>query len=95
MVHRFRALALVAGLGAASVLLPGAAKAYPPIPAPYAEIVPTPVGPGYAWQPGHWQWTGYRYAWVGGHYVPRLAAYHRWVPPHWGPRGFWVAGHWA
>lgn len=74
-----------------------AAQPYPPPPALYQEMVPRPPGPRYIWEPGHWQWNGYNYVWIRGHYIVVQARYHRWVHGHWaqGPGGWvWVPGGW-
>src|SRR5262249_41001211 len=39
-----------------------------PPPAPLAEERPAPKGPGDAWVPGYWHWTGMQYAWIPGHW---------------------------
>jgi WXXGXW repeat (2 copies) len=74
-----------------------AAQPYPPPPGLHAERVPPRPGSRYIWQPGHWVWNGYSYAWVRGHYVVRAPYYHHWMHGHWanGPGGWvWVAPHW-
>jgi hypothetical protein len=63
------------------------------------EVVPAPYGPpGLAsWEPGHWEWNGSTYFWVGGHYVERPAAGLIWVPGRWAPyhgHWQWFGGHW-
>ncbi len=67
----------------------------PAIPPPRVEAVPPPPTPRVVWQPGGWHFSGGSYVWVPGHYVKRLAAYHRWIPGHWDPGRVWVAGHWV
>jgi hypothetical protein len=70
---------------------------YGPIPPPRYEVVPPPPSAQYIWQPGHWHWDGYRYAWVGGHYVIRQPHYAAYVPGRWehhGPNWVWVPAHW-
>lgn len=73
---------------------------YPPIPVERVEVIPPPPRGREVvrWQPGHWQWDGVRYDWVGGHYVERLVGVTRWVPGHWDarPGGYgWVPGRWV
>ena len=75
-------------------MLPQAAGAYPPIPAPFVEVVPAAPGPAYVWRQGAWRWNGNGYVWARGEYVPRRPFYHAWVPGHWGPAGHWVPAHW-
>ena len=67
----------------------------PPVPAAQIEVVPPAPSTRVVWQPGGWHWNGGAYFWRPGHYVERLAAYHHWVPGHWGPDGAWIPGHWA
>lgn len=67
-------------------------------PPPPREVIPPPVHPGWAWQPGYHRWDGARYVWVPGAYVAPPRAGGRWVPGHWrnSPRGYvWVDGHWV
>ena len=75
-----------------------AAQPYPGIPALREErIPPPPPGARMVWEPGHWQWDGRAYAWVGGHYVRPGRAHAQWVHGHWanqGGRWVWVGGHW-
>jgi hypothetical protein len=82
---------LVAGLGSAGAQPPP--PGYAPIPPPRYEPVPPPPGGPMVWQPGHWHWDGYRYVWVGGHYVPVHRHHPRWVEGRWfwSPReGRWI-----
>jgi hypothetical protein len=79
-----------------------AAMAQPmPIPPPQAEFGPPPPPPGAAFvlEPGHWQWNGFRYVWVGRHWIHRGRGYTHFVPGHWanGPYGppHWVPEHWG
>ncbi len=65
----------------------------PPVPVARVEAVPPPPSAVVVWQPGGWHWDGRAYVWERGHYVQRLAAYHRWVPGHW-EGGAWIRGHW-
>lgn len=48
-------------------------------PPPYAVVVPPPRA-GFVWVPGYWQWTGYSYLWITGHWVPHRSGYY-WHPP--------------
>jgi YXWGXW repeat-containing protein len=70
-------------------------------PAPFAEVVPPPpqgAGAQFAWDPGHWYWSGEDYVWVAGHYVERPYRGSTWVPARWADdhRGEWIytPGHW-
>ena len=51
------------------------------------------------WEPGHWHWNGYRYIWIGGHYVQIRPAYRHYVEGRWvwAPRQgryVWAPAHW-
>lgn len=88
-------LALAAGLAGPVLAQPAP---YAPIPPLREELVPPPPGPRYVWAPGHWQWDGAQYVWVGGEYVLRHQGWHRWVHGAWRLRGgawVWVPGHWV
>jgi hypothetical protein len=66
---------------------------YAPIPPPRYEPIPPPPGGPMVWQPGHWHWDGYRYVWIGGHYVPTRPHWRRWEEGRWfwSPRqGRWI-----
>ncbi|MBD5654372.1 MAG: YXWGXW repeat-containing protein [Candidatus Eremiobacteraeota bacterium] len=68
----------------------------PPPPA-RVEVIPAAPGANYFWRPGHWDYVGSRYVWVGGAYIVRPRAGAVWIPGHLvqGPRRtFWVEGHW-
>ncbi|MBV9654901.1 MAG: YXWGXW repeat-containing protein [Acetobacteraceae bacterium] len=70
---------------------------YPPVPPPRYEVVPVAPPGRYIWQPGHWQWSGRGYVWVGGRYVPRYPHYAQYAPGGWVRRGgtwVWVPAHW-
>ncbi|OOV90856.1 YXWGXW repeat-containing protein [Pseudomonas sp. MF4836] len=52
--------------------------------------------PGYAWDRGHWRWSGRGYVWAPGYWQPMRGA--RWIPGHWqarGPNWYWKEGHWV
>ena len=74
------------------------AQPYPGIPVLRQErIPPPPHGPRMVWEPGHWQWTGNSYSWIGGHYVRPGRSNAQWVHGHWanqGGRQVWVPAHW-
>ncbi len=72
---------------------------YPPVPPPRYERMPPPPGGRYIWVPGHWQWNGYRYAWIGGRYDVRQPGWGHYVSGRWvwhGGAGRWVwrPAHW-
>jgi hypothetical protein len=63
------------------------------------EVIPPPPGSPEVtvWAPGHWEWSGRSYFWVGGHYVERPEPGLVWVPARWAERHGrweWVGGHW-
>ncbi|HJS86026.1 MAG TPA: hypothetical protein VJ779_11265 [Acetobacteraceae bacterium] len=92
--------ALLFGLAIAGAGPALAQPPYPPVPPPRTEPIPPPPSARYIWEPGHWQWNGVQYVWVGGHYVPRRPHYGRYVPGHWqwAPRQgryVWRPAHWA
>lgn len=102
-----RSFLLASALGAATLgaALPAAAQVYGGVyyvqsapPAPIYETVPVAPGAGYYWQPGYWNWNGYRYAWVRGQYAYAPYSGATWHPGHWahGRYGWsWRAGHWG
>lgn len=64
-------------------------------PAPRYEVLPA-ERPGFAWQPGYWQWRDGRHYWVRGHWVRERPGYH-WHPNRWVERdGRWYfeRGRW-
>jgi hypothetical protein len=49
------------------------------------------------WQPGHWQWNGYDYAWMEGRWLQRRPARAQWQPGQWvdvGGRWEWQPPGW-
>lgn len=94
------ASALAVGLVFAGTGVASAQPAYPPIPPPRVERIPPPPHGRYVWEPGHWQWTGARYTWIAGRYVPRRVRAGHYVPGHWqfSPREnryVWRPAHWS
>jgi hypothetical protein len=89
---------LLAGVGsflAASSVLAAVLIAPMAPPAPRFEAVPA-ARPGFAWDPGRWNWVGGRYAWVGGHWLPARPGF-RWDAGHWihaGAQWRWIDGRW-
>jgi hypothetical protein len=60
------------------------------------EVPPPSPGPAHRWLPGHWEWTGRRYAWIPGRWVEAPPG-SQWQDGHWmkRPRGWiWLPGHW-
>ncbi len=67
-------------------------------PPPPNEVIPQPPGPGYAWVPGHWYWTGDQYVWSHGYWTRPPVTGHVWVPAGWilwEGRYRYVPGRWA
>ena len=54
-------------------------------PAPRYEVLPAPR-PGYAWQPGYWDWRDGRHHWRKGYWVKERPGYY-WHPSRWEQRG--------
>jgi hypothetical protein len=49
------------------------------------------------WTPGHYEWNGHAYFWVGGHYIERPEPGLIWEPGRWLNRHGhweWAGGHW-
>jgi hypothetical protein len=70
---------------------------YGPVPDPHHEATPPPRS-GYYWEPGQWDWIGYRYVWHGGHWVVGGPRYGHWLPGHWSWNGYrwdWIPAHWG
>ncbi len=95
----------VAGVASARVYVGGEFFVPPVVIAPGApppireEVVPPPPGPAEVsiWTPGHWEWNGRSYFWVGGHYVERPEPGLFWEPGRWTARHGhweWIGGHW-
>jgi hypothetical protein len=64
-------------------------------PSARVEIAP-PARDGYAWSPGHWEWSGHAYYWVTGTWVVQRRGAH-YVASRWeqdGAQWHFVQGHW-
>jgi hypothetical protein len=91
------AAVLLIGTGSGSAQPP---PPFAPVPPPRQEFVPPhPHGGRLIWQPGHWRWDGFRYAWVGGDYIERWPHYSPYVEGRWlwAPqegRWIWRPAHW-
>lgn len=60
------------------------------------EVVPCP-GNSYVWIKGHWQWDGYRWVRVHGHWVEKPHAEAIWMPGCWCEHHHhwrWTEGYW-
>ena len=96
-------LACALGVAAFGAAVPAAAQVYGGYvqtgpPAPIYETTPVSPGSNYYWQPGYYNWNGYRYVWVHGHYAVMPYSGAVWRPGHWvqGPQGwYWRPGHWS
>lgn len=72
-------------------------------PAVRSEVVPPPPDAVAQWNPGHWNWDGYRWIWVAGRFVIPPSSVQtsgwRWIPGQWlqRPDGSWTwsEGHWG
>ena len=81
---------------APAVPAPGVSVQQPP-PPPRAEVQPPQPGPGYAWVPGYWTWSGNAWAWVPGRWERPPERTATWIPGQWVQRGdtwAWRSGHW-
>ncbi len=84
------------------LLLEGCAAlppSHPPVPPIPAEQVTAPPPSRFAliWQPGHFDWDGFGYRWVGGAWVERAGHGTLWQDGFWRttPAGaLWVPAHW-
>ena len=66
-------------------------------PPPVAEEVIVSPGPDYVWVPGCWEWNGWRWVWIRGHWAVPPYRGAVWVGGYWHHRGrdrFWVGGRW-
>lgn len=75
------------------------AMTHPPVPPVPVEAVPIPPRSQTVmiYQPGHWSWTGSRYAWIAGTWVERAGHGTLWQDGYWrgvGRNAEWVPGHW-
>jgi hypothetical protein len=89
----------VAGHDRASIHTHGSTAQTAP-PALRQETVAAVPGPRalYAWDPGHWRWSGSDYDWSPGRWIKRPYVNAEWVPARWMKRGdHWelVEGHWS
>ncbi len=70
----------------------------PPVPVEPTPVPVTPPQPGYSWVPAHWEWSGYGWTFVAGHYTLAPAPQAEWIPGYWKQGVFgqwrWIAGHW-
>jgi WXXGXW repeat (2 copies) len=56
---------------------------------------PPPPRAGYAWAPGHWEWSGRFYTWVSGTWIVEHRGH--WIPDRWeqsDTHWHFVRGHW-
>jgi hypothetical protein len=71
---------ILIGVGAANAQPP---PNYAPIPPLRQEVIPRAPNGRAVWEPGHWDWNGRRYVWLGGHYVDRRAQHGRYAEGNW------------
>ena len=74
-------------------------QAYPSVPPPQAELVPTPPPSSVPliWQPGHYDWSSAGFSWVPGRWVVRAGHGTLWQDGYWRRQGgsyIWVPAHW-
>ena len=88
--------------GAASLPPPNlqivAPKAPPPIQFEPVDPAPKSQVDYFAWDPGHWHWTGSDWFWIRGHYVEKPYTGSYWVKGHWDQRPYgwtWIPGYWS
>jgi WXXGXW repeat (2 copies) len=76
---------------------PGVVYARYAPPSPVYESVAVAPGPGYVWIPGHHEWRGQNYVWIGGRYVLPERGFRRYEPGRWRHNRngwYWVEGRW-
>jgi hypothetical protein len=64
-------------------------------PADRHEAVPRPRA-GFAWAPGHWEWTGHFYSWSSGTWIVEHRG-QQWAAAGWeqvGSQWHYLPGHW-
>jgi hypothetical protein len=62
------------------------------------ELAGSPPSPVYVWARGHYDWNGYEYVWIPGHWRERPHVRAVWIAGRWQKthRGWtWVDGHWS
>jgi len=98
-----RILRTVGALALAGILFVAAGPAHAAVyvriapPAPQAEVVGPPPGPGHTWTNGYYHWDGREYRWRSGRWVRPPHSHAHWVAGHWRqtPHGWaWMPGHW-
>lgn len=72
----------------------------PPLPVEPAPVAPpAPPQPDYSWVPAHWDWTGYGWSFVAGHFTQTPGPQAEYIAGHWKQGLFgqwrWIAGHWT
>jgi len=95
MMKNLLATALI-GASVSMVAVPAAAAVdvYVQVapPEPRFERVPSPRR-GYVWAPGHWEWNGHRYYWVGGTWLRERPGYVYYAPAWEQRNGRWHYQH--
>jgi hypothetical protein len=96
-IHRRSLVVLCLATGAGLLGLPfvGAEITTDVPPPPVRTESPPPPRAGYAWAPGHWEWSGRFYAWVSGTWMVEHRGH--WIPDRWeqtGTHWHYVRGYW-
>ncbi len=101
MKFRNLAVAIALAVGSLGFAAVGQAARYVDVdvgvapPPERVEVVPAPRE-GYIYEPGHYEWNGAEYVWIGGQFIPDREG-HEWHPyvlEHHGDRWHFRAGHW-
>lgn len=80
------ALALTAWPALANVSGKVVVNQAPPPPVTSSEDTAREQREGYVYAPGYWNWTGTKYEWTKGHYIPARKGY-RYTAPRWVQEG--------
>ena len=92
------AVVLVALASAPALAAP--AGVFVPAPPPVARVervLPRAAAPTFVWVPGHYSWSGRRYLWIRGAWLPPPRTAWIWQPPRWvvvDGRGQFFEGYW-
>lgn len=76
---------------------PGVVYARYAPPSAVYEVATVAPGPGYVWIPGHHEWRGQNYAWIGGRYALPARGFRRYESGRWRhdrAGWYWSEGRW-
>ena len=98
-MKRWTALAPFSALALVACAASSYYQAYPSVPPPQAELVPTPPRSSapLIWQPGHYDWDGQVFRWTAGRWVGRAGHGTLWQDGYWERHAgayAWVPAHW-